>query len=131
MSRREVKERLSRQGATTDLARVLSGRLDLKVRHVIEINRALGIHPMEFFRIVFKEPAEPSPLQQKLRDLLGPGASDFREVPAQHHEPAPADAGARPAPSESPGGELETIRQRLAWLTREVERLKAAIEQPE
>jgi hypothetical protein len=71
MSRREVERRLLEQGCGTDLGRLLSGRLDLKLRHVVDICRVLNLQPMEYFRIVFKEPEKRSPFLQRIEALLG------------------------------------------------------------
>jgi len=71
MSRRQVERRLVEQNCGTDLGRLLTGRLDLKVRHVVTICRVLGLHPMEYFRFVFREPEERSPFLRQVEALLG------------------------------------------------------------
>jgi hypothetical protein len=111
LSRREVKRRLVELGSDTDLARLLSGRLDVKLRHVLELGHVLGIHPLEFFHIVFKEPEQRSQFLQSLDEVIAPG----RSRPAE------------PIPGPSlPAGDLEELRQRVAKLARDVEQLKAA-----
>jgi hypothetical protein len=114
LSRREVEQRLVEQGRGTDLARLLSGRLDLKLRHVLDLCRVLGIHPLEFFRMVFKEPERQSPFIQRLEALITPGRLR-REVPAP---------SARP-----PAEDLDQLRQRVRELMLEVEELSAATKQ--
>ncbi len=70
LSRREIEKRLQEDtGAATDLGRLLSGRLDLKVRHLLDICRVIDVYPQELFRIVFKESGQRSPLLQKLDTL--------------------------------------------------------------
>src|SRR5260370_14092182 len=69
-SRREVERRLLEQGCGTDLGRLLSGRLDLKLRHIVDICRVIGIFPLEFFQIVFKDSEQRSPLLQRLEALI-------------------------------------------------------------
>ena len=83
LSRREVERRLLEQQAGTDLGRLLSGRLDLKLRHIVDIVRVLELHPHEFFRMLFKEQPDRSPLLQRLDGLMGaigPMASPPPEV---------------------------------------------------
>jgi hypothetical protein len=70
MSRREVERQLLEQGCGTDLGRLLSGRLDLKLRHVVDICRVIDIYPLEFFHIVFRDSEQRSPLLQRLEALL-------------------------------------------------------------
>ena len=110
MSQREVKKHLVEQGSRTDLPRVLSGRLDLKLRHILDIVHILGLHPQEFFRMVFKEPEQRSPFLERLEDLISPS-----RIQPSGREPR---AG-------SPPEDLDDLRQRLAKLAREVEQLKA------
>jgi hypothetical protein len=66
MSRREVERRLLEEDSGTDVNRLLSGKLDLKLRHILEICRLVGIYPLVFFNILLNQP-EPSPLVRKLR----------------------------------------------------------------
>ena len=47
-SRKEVEKRLLDEGCGTDLGRLLSGRLDLKLRHILDICRVIGLYPQEF-----------------------------------------------------------------------------------
>jgi hypothetical protein len=83
LSRREIERRLLEQQAGTDLGRLLSGRLDLKLRHIVDIVRVIELHPHEFFRLLFKEAPDRSPLLRRLDGLmgaLGPMASPPPEV---------------------------------------------------
>jgi hypothetical protein len=68
MSRREVERRLLEEDSGTDVNRLLAGKLDLKLRHILEICRLVGIYPLVFFNILLNQP-EPSPLLRKLRVL--------------------------------------------------------------
>src|ERR1700730_10061186 len=81
MSQREVKKHLVEQGSRTDLPRVLSGRFDLKLRHILDIVHILGLHPQEFFRMVFKEPEQRSPFLERLEGLISP-----RRIPTSRRE---------------------------------------------
>lgn len=81
MSRREVERHLLEQGCGTDLGRLLSGRLDLKLRHVVDICRVIDLYPLEFFHIVFKDSEQRSPLLQRLEALLPGRLSRAPRVP--------------------------------------------------
>jgi hypothetical protein len=71
MSRREVERRLCERGCGTDLGRLLSGRLDLKMQHVLAICRVIDLAPPEFFQIALKpRPGPRSPLLRRLEALL-------------------------------------------------------------
>ncbi len=109
LSRREVERRLLEEGCGTDLGRLLAGRLDLKVRHVLDLVRVLGLHPLEFFRMVFCEPEQRSPFLQRLDALLAPGRA------------APATA------PRSTTGEIDEIRRRVLELRHEVEILASLV----
>ena len=52
MSRRTVSIRMAEEGSGTDLGRLLNGRVQLKIGHVVAVCRALDLHPLEFFRIL-------------------------------------------------------------------------------
>jgi transcriptional regulator with XRE-family HTH domain len=109
MSRREVKRRLGEQGSDTELARLLNGRLEPKLRHVVELCRVLGIHPLEFFRMVWKEPATRSPFLRRLDDLTGDRIQPSR----------------RTLPASSLAADLDEVRRLVVKLSVEVEELKA------
>lgn len=71
MSRRVVERRLLMNDCGTDLGRLLSGKLDLKMRHVLAICRVIELEPLEFVQISLKPcPAQRSPLLQRLEALL-------------------------------------------------------------
>lgn len=80
MSRRVVERRLLMNDCGTDLNRLLSGKLDLKMRHVLAICRVIELEPLEFLQIALKpNPAQRSPLLRRLEALL----------PYEAHPPAP------------------------------------------
>lgn len=56
VSKRGMDERLNK--APGYVAQVLSGRLELKFRHILAILEALEIEPRVFFRALFPEPGE-------------------------------------------------------------------------
>jgi hypothetical protein len=71
LSRREVERRLLQSGCGTDLGRLLSGRLGLKMEHVLAICRVIELEPLEFVQIALKpRPAQRSPLLRRLEALL-------------------------------------------------------------
>ena len=72
LSRRELERRMIEHGgAGIDLGRLLKGRLQLKLVHVVAICQALDLHPLELCRMVFGEPKQRSPFQQKLDGMVG------------------------------------------------------------
>jgi hypothetical protein len=72
LSRREVQRRIAGNGYQVEVPRLLAGRMDLKVRHVLEICRVIGVHPLEVFRMVIPEPPQPSALVAEVAALLRP-----------------------------------------------------------
>ena len=91
LSRREVERRLCQKGCGTDLGRLLAGRLDLKMQHVLAICRVIDLEPLEFVRIALKpRPRQRSPLLRRLKALL-PYARAEDSSPASPPRP-PMDA---------------------------------------
>ena len=70
LSQREVRRRLVKAKSGADVSRLLQGPLDLKLRHVLDICRILGMHHGEFFAITYPRPAQPSPLLLLARQIL-------------------------------------------------------------
>jgi hypothetical protein len=71
ISRREVERRLCQRHCGTDLGRLLSGRLDLKMKHVLALCRVIELEPVEFIQIALKpRPSQRSPLLRRLEALL-------------------------------------------------------------
>ena len=69
---RKVERQMASEGWTLDVGRALGGRLDLRVWHVLGISRAIGVHPIEVFRMALPEPAEPSALIADIEALIRP-----------------------------------------------------------
>jgi hypothetical protein len=110
LSRREIERRLARQGSGMDLNRLLGGKFELKLFQVLDVLRVLDIHPLEFFRLIFKEPEQRNPLIERMQALF-----------ASVRPPA----AARP-PSGRPGEkDLEELHRRVDQLAQLVEQLKA------
>jgi hypothetical protein len=112
LSRREIERRLRDGGCGTDLGRLLTGKQDLKVHHVLTICHVIGIYPLEFFRMVFKESEQRSPFLERLEGLIGPG-----RMPRAARAPA----------SSSPAAGIDEMHQLMAQLTRRLEALTAAL----
>jgi hypothetical protein len=127
MSRREVEQRLCQRGCGTDLGRLLKGRLDLKMTHVLALCRVIELEPLEFVQIALKpRPGQRSPLLRRLEALLpyvrpeagppsppleAPDVADLlhraRDLAEQLNQLiqeaarlAPPECGQRPAPSD-------------------------------
>lgn len=110
LSRREIERRLAEQGCGLDLNRLLGGKFALKLHQILDIIRVLDIHPLEFFRLIFREPERRSPLLERVQALFASG------------RPPSAARPSRPAERD-----LEEVRRRLAEVTRLVEQLSAAV----
>lgn len=106
MSRRQVEKRLLEEGCGTDLGRLLSGRLDLKLRHVVDICRVIGIYPLEFFHIVFRDSEQRSPFLQRLEGMI----------------PGRVQRAARSPESRPPAPNLEDLLRRFSELLRQLEK---------
>jgi hypothetical protein len=68
LSRRHVQRRIEARGGYVDVARVLRGDCDVKLRPVLAILEVVQLHPMEFFALVFGLPKEPSYRRRELED---------------------------------------------------------------
>jgi hypothetical protein len=108
MSRRELERRLIEEDAAIDVSRLLSGKLDLKLRHILEICRLVGIYPLVFFNILLNQP-EPSPLIRKLRVV-----SDAERLRLR------TGAG-RTSPLPGPAEEVAALRRRVGDLIAELQ----------
>jgi transcriptional regulator with XRE-family HTH domain len=71
------------------MSRLLSGGIELKAEHLVQIPRALGLEPSEFFHIVYpRPPAQESAAAQQLREIL----SELQPPPpTQKQAPATED----------------------------------------
>jgi hypothetical protein len=66
LSRRHVQRCIQAHGHHVDVARVLRGDCDVKLRPVLAILEVVQLHPMEFFALVFGLPKEPSHMRREL-----------------------------------------------------------------
>ena len=77
MSRREVERRLYRGGCGIDLWRLLTGRLQLRMKHVLAICRVIELEPLEFVQIALTpQTARRSALLQRIEALLRHGEAE-------------------------------------------------------
>lgn len=71
MSARQLEEKLSYGAGTVN--RLFSGKIELKLRHILLILEVIGIPPSQFFREVFPEDERPRSepeMASRLLDLL-------------------------------------------------------------
>ena len=69
VTNREVERRLGQ--SPSYLSRVFSGGIELKAEHLIQIPRAMGMEPAEFFHLAYPKTVEPaSKAAVQLRDSL-------------------------------------------------------------
>jgi transcriptional regulator with XRE-family HTH domain len=106
-SMREVERRMGL--SSSYLSRLLSGRVELKVDHVVEIARVLELDPREIFVIAFSgRPGHASEAAAKTRAALGhlvarpapvagpPAAADATAAEAAPATPTPQSASSDP-----------------------------------
>lgn len=109
MSHRKIERTLVSQGRGLDVNRMLAGRFDLKLYQLLDVLGVLEIHPVEFFRLVFKEPAQQSAVLLRMREIFG----------------ALRPAAAAPPPSAPrPELTLDALQRRVEELARLVEQLR-------
>ena len=101
LTRQEVDRRLGAGRGFT--SQVLTGRVELKLRHVLEILKVVDFAPSVFFRLLFPESAE-SPVGQRpellLHQLLqgaGSWAASAATIKARGCSPATARRSIKPA----------------------------------
>lgn len=89
------------------LSRIYAGKIELKLRHIEEIAKILGLEPAELLALSFPLAAETrlSPAARRVREALGV-------------EPAELQASREAAGPEPPGSESETEQMLLRTLRR-------------
>jgi transcriptional regulator with XRE-family HTH domain len=91
-------------------AQVLSGRLELKYRHILAILRGLDLEPRVFFRSLFPEPGEPVSgarmLERLFAELQRSGYGTYLSPPPSL---SPLSPPAVPAFAPSPAASLPAI----------------------
>lgn len=71
---RQVELRLTADGRGVDLSRLFHGKLEPKVRHVLDICEVIELDPLEFFRLVLPGRPQPSALLRRVSALFSPGS---------------------------------------------------------
>jgi hypothetical protein len=107
MSHREIERLLARQGHGFDMNRMLTGRFETKLYQILDVLGVLEIHPVEFFRLVFREPTKQSPILLRMREIFG----------------AVRPASAPPPSAPEPGVTLDALRRRVEELARQLDQL--------
>ena len=105
LSNREIERRVGL--SPSYLSRLFGGYLELKMEHVLEIGRALGLEPQEFFELAYPKSSEPpSESMERLRNVLDT---------LQPKRPA-----AEPAPKPLPGLNTEEVERSVQDALRQV-----------
>jgi hypothetical protein len=110
ISHREIERRLARQGHGFDMNRMLTGRFETKLHQVLDVLGVLEIHPVEFFRLVFKEPTKQSPILLRMREIFGAVRTPAAAV-------APSPSAPRPEVT------IEALRRQVEELARQLDQL--------
>ncbi len=108
---RELERRLGFGGGT--LNRIFSGRIELKVRHILLVLDALGVKPMSFFEKAFRTPEGE---EEKTAEWLLSAVESLRRRPQPQPEP----------PTEKPAMSEEDLRRVVVEVVRELGLLPAA-----
>jgi hypothetical protein len=114
LSRREVERRLLDNDCGTNLGRLLSGRQDLKMKHLLALCRVIDLEPVEFVQIALKtRPGQRSPMRRRIESLLPYAREDGATLASAPKAPDAAGLLHR----------IQDLAERLDELMREVGRL--------
>ena len=104
LSNREIERRVG--FSPSYLSRLFGNYLELKYEHVLEISRALGITPREFFELAYPDNAEmPTESMKRIRNVL------------QNMQPSrPVEVPPKPAPGLS----AEEVERKIQEALRQV-----------
>lgn len=84
---RDIEKQLGFSGGY--MSRLLSGKIDIKISHILALTKILGLHPHELFALAFPQTGKgPSPGLQHVQKVLP------HLVPASLGAPASAEAAA-------------------------------------
>jgi hypothetical protein len=108
MSLREIERVLTRQGHGFDINRMLTGRFETKLYQILDVLGVLEIHPVEFFRLVFREPTKQSAILLRMREIFGAVRSS---------------AVAPPPSAPRPEVTIEALRRQVEELARQLDQL--------
>jgi len=106
LSNREIERRAG--FSPSYLSRLFGNYLELKYEHILEISRALGITPREFFELAYPDNAEaPTESMKRIRSVL------------QNMQPLPRPVETA-APKPAPGLSAEEVERRIQDALRQV-----------
>jgi transcriptional regulator with XRE-family HTH domain len=72
---RDVERKLGLSGSY--LSRLFSGLIELRVEHIVDIGRSIGVEPEEIFQLAFPRKSRPaSAAAARLREVLQPGGDE-------------------------------------------------------
>jgi transcriptional regulator with XRE-family HTH domain len=97
---RDIEQKLGLSGSY--LSRLFSGLIELRVEHVVDIARAIGVEPEEIFQIAFPKKTKPS----------SPAAAHLRQALRSESAESPGEAGAE-EDGEAGGSELERALEKM------------------
>jgi transcriptional regulator with XRE-family HTH domain len=111
VTNREIERRL---GVSVGyLSRLFHGSVELKMEHILLITQAIGLHPAEFFHLLYPQlPARPTEAAVKLRSAL----EGFRPTPPPQEKPAGMQA---PSEEDLERLMMSSLRKLLSGLGRE------------
>lgn len=118
ISHRQVERELGL--STGYLTRILAGQVELRVRHVLDVCRVIGLPPERFFGALF-------PLQDGPESMsrLERGLAQLHAAPGRPAPPMPPMPNAEPAAGE--GGRSRPVSELLRRLRQALEDLEAAL----
>jgi len=94
------------------LSRLFSGMIELRLQHIVDIARAIGMEPEEMLYLAYPSPNEPpSEAAARIRSFLGGPAAVAKASP-----PAPPAASSVPTQKELEEMMTKTIRKLLSEL---------------
>ena len=113
ISHRQVERELGL--STGYLTRILAGQVELRVRHVLDVCRVIGLSPDRFFGALFPPQEGPESMTRLERGL------------AQLHPPLERPASPPPPPASSSEGRPKRIPELMRRLRQTLDELDAAL----
>ncbi|HSN88473.1 MAG TPA: helix-turn-helix transcriptional regulator [Thermoanaerobaculia bacterium] len=113
ISHRQVERELGL--STGYLTRILAGQVELRVRHVLDVCRVIGLSPDRFFGALFPPQEGPESMTRLERGL------------AQLHPPLERPAPPPPPPASSSEGRPKRIPELMRRLRQTLDELDAAL----
>ena len=113
ISHRQVERELGL--STGYLTRILAGQVELRVRHVLEVCRVIGLSPDRFFGALFPPQEGPESMMRLERGL------------AQLHPPPERPAPPTPDPASSGESRPKRVPELVRRLRQTLEELEAAL----